>query len=413
VRLIDLLFEDAADDARKKGLTSSGFGYWKDKSGKVVARTVDGKLVPVKDDEPAATKSSNNDEVPTAKPTGTSAKAAGTAPDNTVRPQDVEKAAGKETGKEEPTGADGETKEPPKPVVPRNPFRPMDIKVGRPVDHTELKDKPAKIPLDKPMVIGETPVVMSKDEWFEFFTAYEMDNLKTTMAKLASEDAMLQHRNWRNKLDPTTRSQLHKVQYDWQSSGLYSMPKDKKERINNFISTLAEKTKPTMNLEYPVERGMRISDPKTAEQFLSAFRIGEKVDLPASGFSVDPQVARGFADTSRKDAIGVLIRLAPNRKGQLKGIHLHGTKSDYDSEKEVIIPPSKNARCIDVKKLVRDDENGSSVCYVIDLEDQDESLTEDMKTETKNPVFEKIMNTSFGEWAPKSSKLSTMVRDIK
>lgn len=46
----DFLTEEsqAAEEAKRRGLTSAGFGLWRDKQGKVVARTVDGKLEPVK-----------------------------------------------------------------------------------------------------------------------------------------------------------------------------------------------------------------------------------------------------------------------------------------------------------------------------------------------------------------------------
>ena len=44
---------DAAKEAKKRGLTSAGWGKWKDKSGNVVAKTVDGKLVDIgQGDEP-------------------------------------------------------------------------------------------------------------------------------------------------------------------------------------------------------------------------------------------------------------------------------------------------------------------------------------------------------------------------
>lgn len=38
----------AADEAKQKGWVSAGYGLWKDKQGKVVARTVNDKLEPVK-----------------------------------------------------------------------------------------------------------------------------------------------------------------------------------------------------------------------------------------------------------------------------------------------------------------------------------------------------------------------------
>lgn len=38
-----------AEIAKSKGLVSKGYGNWADKSGKIVAKTVDGKLQPVGD----------------------------------------------------------------------------------------------------------------------------------------------------------------------------------------------------------------------------------------------------------------------------------------------------------------------------------------------------------------------------
>lgn len=43
-----LLESEAAEQAKKMGLTAASWGLWKDKDGKVVKKTVDGKLVDVK-----------------------------------------------------------------------------------------------------------------------------------------------------------------------------------------------------------------------------------------------------------------------------------------------------------------------------------------------------------------------------
>lgn len=40
--------QTAADEAKRQGLTAAGFGLWRDKAGKIVAKTVDGVLKPVK-----------------------------------------------------------------------------------------------------------------------------------------------------------------------------------------------------------------------------------------------------------------------------------------------------------------------------------------------------------------------------
>ena len=46
MKLTDIISEsEASDEAKKKGLVSAGWGRWKDKSGKTVADTKDGKLV--------------------------------------------------------------------------------------------------------------------------------------------------------------------------------------------------------------------------------------------------------------------------------------------------------------------------------------------------------------------------------
>ena len=44
-RYQDILNEDAAVEAQEQGLTSAGYGYWQDATGKVVAQTKNGKLV--------------------------------------------------------------------------------------------------------------------------------------------------------------------------------------------------------------------------------------------------------------------------------------------------------------------------------------------------------------------------------
>ena len=51
IKLTELLeASSAAEEAKKKGWVSSGWGRWQDpKTGKIVARTVKGKLVPVTD----------------------------------------------------------------------------------------------------------------------------------------------------------------------------------------------------------------------------------------------------------------------------------------------------------------------------------------------------------------------------
>lgn len=52
MNLIDILLEDVGQEAKAKGLHHIGWGRYADKSGKVVAKTVDGKLVNVQGKDP-------------------------------------------------------------------------------------------------------------------------------------------------------------------------------------------------------------------------------------------------------------------------------------------------------------------------------------------------------------------------
>jgi len=44
MKLIDFFESDASDEAKEKNLVYKGFGRWSDDSGKIIAKTVDGKL---------------------------------------------------------------------------------------------------------------------------------------------------------------------------------------------------------------------------------------------------------------------------------------------------------------------------------------------------------------------------------
>lgn len=59
---------EAAKEAHKKNLTSAGWGHWKDNSGKVVAKTKDGKLVKADDTSHAEAKKSGTDKPSVKKP---------------------------------------------------------------------------------------------------------------------------------------------------------------------------------------------------------------------------------------------------------------------------------------------------------------------------------------------------------
>ncbi len=63
IRLLNLILESkASDDAKRQGLEYMAFGRW-GKDGKVTHTTVDGKLIPVQDQDPSSTTSQNKQTV--------------------------------------------------------------------------------------------------------------------------------------------------------------------------------------------------------------------------------------------------------------------------------------------------------------------------------------------------------------
>lgn len=139
-QLVPLLEQDAATDAKRKGLEYASFGRWKNKKGQVVAKTVDGKLVMVQpsEDEPAQKQNGNGQD------TATSASAV---------PSDVSTAAdstAKEAPPSEPStaakdgGSNGKPQTPAMPATqPKNGNAPS-------VARTQAQAKTALKPSDFP-----------------------------------------------------------------------------------------------------------------------------------------------------------------------------------------------------------------------------------------------------------------------
>lgn len=439
LKLLHLLLEtesDAAIEAKRRGFKPRGFGYW-EKDGKVVARTRNNKLELIDPDNPNT--SFLNTVVPDAKPTTMSAKQAGTSPSNDVRPQDVAKSNGdlakeKESGKDGGDNTDVEQQGPP--TIPPNPYR-TNIEVGKPIEKSELRDllgddHPWKDVLEE-IVIGEQITLINSKEFTDFM--YMKDGSRKELKasevhKMNKEDAIKQHSEWRNSLDIETRKKLLETQTWWRIDAQWGRHEEDRKKRNQFINEIAKGPPPAeVNTVLPLERGMKIR-PENIKSFLNNFRIGEDVDLPPSGFSGDGQVAREFANPGG-ETVGVLLRLIPNQNGKINGIRLHDVSpSDYkgspqhiamlhktkpyEAELEVIRPSGPKARCVNVKKLIKDidDPKWTRVIYVIDLEEQgypESSITEDFdagENETLDPVFEKIMNTSFGYWRPKKKNVT-------
>src|SRR5665213_607369 len=141
LKLSKLLPEgSAADKAHKRGLVSVGYDKWADKSGKTVARTVDDDLKDVGEEEPIDKQATtpgtpdstptNKQEFPDPKPTGMSAKTAGTAPTNHPTAVDgAQKNGMSAASPKAPTGGQAP------PAVAPNPYLPKRIAstIGKPL----------------------------------------------------------------------------------------------------------------------------------------------------------------------------------------------------------------------------------------------------------------------------------------
>lgn len=436
MKLYGLFLEaTAAEEAKQRGYNPRPFGYW-EKNGKIVARTVDGKLELVSDDEPSQSEPSTE---PDPKPTGMSAKDAGTAPSNTVTQKDAKKTAGIPVGDEEDgpeSHVDGSESAPQQPIAKPNPHRLKMGNLGMPAELDTLDiyfgGENDEFDLCREILPGEEVIVMTKWEVDEFIYGEDIPFKPTEFRKKSLESADKQHREWRSKLPDDQRSKLFKVQHEWQGKGHYHKNEEYKEKVNSFINSLPPSE---VDVFYPIERGMSI-DSEKIEDFLKEFRVGEDVTTPPSGFSTDPRAARSFAIPYVRGRVGVLVRVLPNEQGKVNGICLSGlTKENanlstdeefdldglkaFDYEHEVIRPTGPVGRCVGVKKLIYTNDSfmGSPVnaIYVIDLEERgyESDLHESINDEEpRNHVFEKIMNTSFGDYRPKQLKLSKIASGV-
>lgn len=428
VKLKSLVLElTAAEEAKNRGLIAKSYGKWADKSGKIVARTVDDKLVPVKDDEkPADTK-----------PTGMSADQAGTAPDNSIRPMDAEKTAGGMDGGDDTANGNGEQQTGP-PTVTLNPFYKR-LEFGRPIESQNVKlefeeDTIKNMEILEEVIIGEEPVIISLNEFYKFVYAEdETPDQQESKWDRIQHAAQNQNRDWRAKLPEKVQDVLVDIQLYWQSDGHHNRDSNSKERINKFINKVCKGPPPAeLSIEQPMERGMTFSY-EDAIPFLQNFRIGEDIDFPPSGFSLENRIARSFGNPLNfVQNIGVVIRLAPNRESKVNGMALchvtpPSTRKDsasnlryHNDELEVIRPSGPKARCIGVKKMiVKEPKNvrrDQMIMYVIDLEEQGYEQQNEIHesyddSDNPDPILYKFMNTPLRNIRENVIKLKEMIRD--
>jgi len=421
----------------------------------VTHRTDDqGELVPVQG------QSGQSGTVNGPKPTGMSAQQAGTAPSNVPGLDDIEKrqdaarkdAMGgaakdnKKVHKKDVGGADGENSPPP-PPQPHNPFRPKSfhppVNWGKVVDSREELESHFEgadpYNFRRELVVGETVVVAESNEQLRKIVAVNDGMTQRELDARADAGTMSakdQNRTFRKNLPDNVFDSLIKVQNWWQESPQFDRPEEQREQANGFINAVCNHYKPAIQSEFPIERGMRIHA-GDIEDFMSKIAIGQDIEMPPSGFSTNPSVARQFGSPLH-DRVGVIMRIHPNKKGQIHGLHLtqvdvpkekkelrekyRQTQSEYAHEQEFIRPSGCKARCLNVTKVISKPKDaldkqmagsGTHCLYVIDFEEQgyEDDLQESYDIENiENPIFDKYMNSSVGALRkPHNTKLKNMV----
>lgn len=152
--------------------------------------------------------------------------------------------------------------------------------------------------------------------------------------------------------------------------------------------------------------------PSELEGFLSNFQLGKSVELPYSGFSFYSSVygryTHNFNPNLEKTNCSVLIRMHPNKSGKLKGINLSNTRIpdsypfskdrdtilQFQDEGEIVFPKGSNSTCVGITKLVPKKKfDNRNVCYVIDLECNDQTMAHENLDYT-NKILNKMMFSS-------------------
>jgi len=230
----------------------------------------------------------------------------------------------------------------------------------------------------------------------------------------------------------------------WQDLPQYLRPQAERDHINSIINKVCNGNPPaTLELSHPIERGMTMNKDQLTE-FLKAFRIGEEVDMPPSGFSASPTMARQFCEDENPNLAKVVVRLSPNHDKKIHGLALYAlepstdllgpdlhadlmdTRKNFENEQEIIRPTGPKSRCTGVRKVIaetdrEDNRYAPTMClYIIDLEEagypQDigpVTEVEEMGHQPVNKVFIEKMNTPLRQNNKRTPLLKNIVHSLK
>jgi hypothetical protein len=427
IRLRDLLTEDetsqskAAKKAKSKGLKAGSFGKWIDNHGTVKGRTVDGEFVPVKGNEKGQSDAPLNKPKAHTPATMTQKQAGTVQPRNQITPmaQDGKKAVSKKDD-QTPVDDPNTTTHTPTATTQTNlqgafqNQQPSDSVKNPPPSYTELENKVSPDRdtnnLRKEIIPGERIRYFDEIKKFETHLHQTVIPYIPQIHDLGYHVSKMQTEAWRNTLSQKMQQILFDAQYYWQRGGnpggSYN-PKEAKhygKQINKIIQKA--KILPSIKIKIPIVRGMSI-DAQDIKNFLGNFGIAREIESPPSSWTINAPMISIFANSSQT-SVGVFLRIFPNKNSIIYGLalnnpdtpaienkqeHIDYLKQYFSKEHEIMRYPNVRARCVNIDKLIVNDETRHSYTkfyYVIDMEELDGNPREYMLKEHVNPMNDSL-----------------------
>lgn len=396
LRLKALLYEkkEIGEKATDHGLTDAGYGKWADATGRVVAHTIDGKLVDTRASNFKNPQYATEADDQKAKPKGTSAEKAGMGPDRRVRPVDAQKAAGNSPSPNgQPPAPGGQPQQPGGQQQQQPQFTPPPFEVGKPITTTDaFYTIPEDYDMDKRFIgrilAEEEPTLVRIGELEEFLKAQD------DKSQVNEGDTQ-----WKEQLPPAYKHGLMAAEMDWKRKDPFQRDTEQRDKLNNVFNAISKRAQPRIKVEGTIERGT-VMDVSKLKEFAGGIHIGEDYDFPPSGFS-SPAHARQVLNSQGDRDVGVLIRVAPNGHGEVHGIRL--------SDGEVVRAAGSKARCVGIKKLLtpvirEGNKKALRVTYVLDFVDTGHKADIGLHHThdgARFKVFSEVLNTPF-EYAGKA-----------
>jgi hypothetical protein len=225
---------------------------------------------------------------------------------------------------------------------------------------------------------GRLTKVLAKGEVVKVsqYLQYEGGNENAHGISSGGERAITQRTQREKTLSSAMYSKFMNARGLWQASGQWNYSPSERKMMNAVFTKVIEGPPPELTpVCQPIERGMRMSH-DDFDHFIKAFAVGEKVYLGPSGFSEGKDTPRNAAAFSNASTVPVLLRIKPDKKGQIKGSRLQCY--DHSSEREIVTGTSRNLRVLQIIKHAFPSEYGAkmAMAYEIVMEQENDELYE-------------------------------------